>query len=293
MTLDYNALKNWNFEKVVQKYSWREVSLYALSVGYAENVTDPRELKFIYENGMTPPPTLPVILGSPGFWLDNPKTGVNWVKVLHGEHSLTLHRPIPSAAEIFSEMRITHIIDKGVGKGAILVQERKIYDAKTNVALATIEHLTFCRGDGGFSTIEGNGPPGGDKYTSKSTSTPTRPADKTCELSTISQAALFYRLCGDLNPLHVDPAVAKQGGFDRPILHGLATFSIAGHAILKTFCKYDTERLKSIRMRFKSPFYPGETLKTEFWGNKKGIQFRSFAMERNKEVLSNGFAEIT
>ena len=104
---------------------------------------------------------------------------------------------------------------------------------------------------------------------------------------------MIYRLCADLNPLHADPAVAHAAGFDRPILHGLATYGVAGHAILKTCCDYDPARLKSLGLRFSSPVFPGETIRTEIWRDGGIVSFRSTVPARGVTVLNNGRAEIT
>ena len=111
-------------------------------------------------------------------------------------------------------------------------------------------------------------------------------------MPTASQAALIYRLSGDLNPLHVDPIIAQEAGFDAPILHGLCTLGVAGHALLKTYCNYDPTGFKAIDVRFSAPVYPGETIQTDMWQDGGVISFRSIVPERNVTVLSNGRAEI-
>ncbi|MCS5661560.1 MAG: MaoC family dehydratase, partial [Dehalococcoidia bacterium] len=97
---------------------------------------------------------------------------------------------------------------------------------------------------------------------------------------------------GDPNPLHADPIVAREAGFNAPILHGLCTLGIAGHALLKTYCNYEPERFKAINVRFSSPVYPGETIRTDMWRDGDAISFRSMVLERNVTVLNNGRAEV-
>ena len=122
---------------------------------------------------------------------------------------------------------------------------------------------------------------------------PHREPDEVCDLPTLSQAALIYRLSGDPNPLHADPQVAAAAGFDRPILHGLCTLGIAGHAILKTYCDYDTARFKSLKLRFSSPVFPGETIRTEMWRDGKNVSFRAKVVERDVVVLNNGLSVVS
>jgi len=121
---------------------------------------------------------------------------------------------------------------------------------------------------------------------------PERKPDVQCELETLQQAGLIYRLSGDRNPLHVDPEYAKRAGFKAPILHGRCTFGVVGHAILKTLCKYDETRLKGMSARFVSPVYPGEAICTEMWTEFSNVFFRAWVKARNVIVLDAGIAEI-
>ena len=122
--------------------------------------------------------------------------------------------------------------------------------------------------------------------------------EETCDIPVLPQAALIYRLSGDANPLHADPGVAREAGFERPILHGLCTFGVAGHALLKTCCGYDPARFKTMEARFSRPVYPGETIRTEMWrgagegGGNEVVSFRARVLERDAVVLDNGRAEI-
>ena len=291
MPIDYAQLKSRHFAEIEQRYTEKDSMLYALGVGYGCDPTDERQLAFVYEKGLRAAPTMAVVLAYPGFWVKEPDSGIDWVRVLHGEQSIVLHRPIPPAGTAIGRTRIKALIDKGKDKGALLVQERKVYDASGEL-LATIDSLSFCRGDGGFSEAPGNGPKGGDPAPSAPLPTPEGAPEIVCDLPTAPQAALIYRLSGDFNPLHADPAVAHAANFERPILHGLATYGVAGHAILRSCCDYDPARLKSLSVRFSAPVYPGETLRTEMWRDGAAVRFRARALERDVVVLSHGRAEL-
>src|SRR5690606_3387130 len=110
------------------------------------------------------------------------------------------------------------------------------------------------------------------------------------ELRTLPQAALFYRLNGDYNPLHVDPAAARQAGFDRPILHGLCTYGLAARALIDSFGGGDPDRLRLISTRFSQPVFPGETLRFDFYPEGDAVRFRAIAVERDALVLDRGKA---
>jgi acyl dehydratase len=179
------------------------------------------------------------------------------------------------------------IVDKGEGKGAVMHVEKTLAD-EAGTPLASVEMVLFLRGDGGFSKTGG-----GDEAAPASPATPESAPDAVIELPTRADAALLYRLSGDMNPLHADPAVAAKAGFPKPILHGLATYGNACRGILQTFCGHDATKLKSIRARLSSPVYPGETLLLECWrvGGEE-IAFRASVKERGVQVLANGRAVI-
>ena len=161
---------------------------------------------------------------------------------------------------------------------------RDIHDKATGDHLATLSSTTFCRGDGGF---------GGPKVEAPKPHTlPERDPDSVVELATLDQAALIYRLSGDFNPLHADPRVATSAGFKAPILHGLCSLGVAGHAVLKQACGYDPSKLKAFNLRFTSPVYPGETIVTEMWHDGDVTSFRCKVKERDLVVLNNGYAKI-
>jgi acyl dehydratase len=293
MTIDYAKLKNWTFKEVEQTYSEKNSILYALSLGFGHDPLDEQQLRFVYEKELHAVPTMAVVLGTPGFWVKDPATGINWVNVLHGEHSLTLHKLLPASGTVVGRTRVSAIADKGKDKGALLVLERMLYEKKSGELLATIEQLNICRGDGGFSELPGNGPRGGDPAPANKPPTPDVPPDATCDIQTLPQAALIYRLNADINPLHADPSVAKAAGFPRPILHGLCTYGIAGQAVLKTFCGYDPTRLLGLGVRFSSPVFPGESISTEMWRRGNMVHFRSRVVERDVVVLNHGIAVLS
>jgi acyl dehydratase len=157
-------------------------------------------------------------------------------------------------------------------------------DESSGEKFATLTETVFCRGDGGF---------GGAKREMKPPHpVPDRAPDAVCDLPTRPETALLYRLSGDPNPLHSDPDVARAAGFERPILHGLATFGIAGHALLRTICDYEPERLIAMAGRFSAPVYPGETIRTQMWRDGDVVSFRARVLERDVVAIDNGRAEV-
>jgi acyl dehydratase len=284
MAIDYDTLKNWHFPDLEHRYETRDTILYALGVGCGADPMDKQELQFVYEDGLKALPTMAVVLGYPGFWLKDPKTGVDWRMVLHGEQGVKVHAPLPASGTVIGRSRVTEIIDKGPGKGALIYSDRDVFDKASGQHLATLTMTAFIRGEGGFGGPSGPAP--------EPHAMPERAPDTVVDLPTLPRAALIYRLSGDYNPLHADPDVAQAVGFPRPILHGLCTFGVAGRAILRSCCGNDPALLREIDVRFSAPVFPGETIRTEIWQDGATVSYRCRVVERDLVVLNNGRAVV-
>ena len=284
-----DAVRNWDFGPIVQRYTQRDTMLYALGIGMGSDPMDEGELRFVFEKQLQAVPTMATVLGSPGFWWKDPRTGADWVKLVHGEQEVRLFQPLPVAAAIAATNKVVSITDKGAGKGAIAVIERELRDEQTGEVLAKGRNVSFLRGDGGFSAKGGRSDPGPEPLPG----VPDRAADIEVSLPTLDRQALIYRLSGDYNVLHADPAVAQAAGFARPILHGLCTYGMAVHALLKTVCKYDASGIRRVATRFTSPVTPGETVRFEFWDGGNGrFHLRANVDSRQAVVLNNGLIEL-
>ncbi len=246
---------------------------------------DRDQLRFVYEEGLKALPTMATVLAYPGQFAKNPESNIDWKRVVHGEQSVVIHKLLPAAGAVVGRTVIEEIVDKGAGKGALLYSRRDVRDKETGELLASLRSTSFLRGDGGFG-----GPSG---PTRPAHALPERAPDLVCDIATLPQAALIYRLSGDYNPLHADPEIAAMAGFPRPILHGLCTFGVAGHALLRTLCGYDPTRLRRMEARFSAPVFPGETVRTEIWREGQGrAGFRCRVLARDAVVINNGLAEF-
>src|SRR5581483_9964663 len=284
MAIDYDKFMSLKIPDAEHTYGDKDTMLYALGVGLGHDPTDRKQLDFVYEKNLKALPTFACLLGYPGFWVRDLPTGVDWVKIVNGEQGFTLNAPVKPRGTVIGKTRIVEVIDKGAGKGAVIYTERKITDKASGQLLATVTQTTFARADGGFG-----GPP---REQPPAHRTPERAPDMVCDLETRPEMAIIYRLSADLNPLHIDLDVAKAAGYPRPILHGLGTFGVAGHALLKSVADYDPTRFVSMSGRFSAPVYPGETIRTEIWRDGNIVSFRALVPERNIVAMSNGRAEI-
>jgi acyl dehydratase len=284
MAIDTEKLLALKIPDIEHTYTDKDTILYALGVGLGYEPLDVEQISFVYEKNLKALPTFAAVLGYPGFWVRDYPTGIDWVRSVNGEQAVVLHKPVAATGTVIGRTKILDVIDKGAGKGALIYTERTVTDKVSGALIATVTQTTFCRADGGFGGPQRESPP--------VHAIPDRMPDLVCDLPTRPEIATIYRLSGDRNPLHIEPAVAKAAGFERPILHGLATFGVAGHALLKSVCGYDPARLAAFGGRFSSPVFPGETIRTEMWRDGAVISFRASVVERNVVAMNNGRAEV-
>jgi acyl dehydratase len=255
-------------EPFVRTWDYRDAMLYAISVGAGQR--DPSdELQFTTENTAGLPqqviPTfaVPVVQNGLGKLLtygDYPRGAL-----VHAEQSLTLHRPLPVTGSVTVTAGVVSIADKG--SGALVHLETRAVDTATAEPIVSTRMGYFIRGEGGFGGHHGY-------LEAEPWTDPTRDADESFVVTTRPDQALLYRLNGDYNPLHSDPAAATAAGFPRPILHGLATYGIAARVLLNGLLGADPARLSSITARFTRPVFPGETLVINVWREDGGALFR-------------------
>jgi acyl dehydratase len=276
---------NKQFAPIEHILTPRDCMLYALGVGVGERPVAKEDLQFVYEDDLKVFPAMVNVISHPGAWVKEPELGIDWVKILHGEQSFTIRKPLIPGATYVGTYRVTDVVDKGPGKGAMLYLEKTLREKTSGEVVSTVTSTYVLRGDGGNGGTTDSAPP--------VHAIPERPADDSISLTTLPQSGLIYRLSGDYNPLHASPDIARQAGFERPILHGLCTMGVATRAILQGCCGDQPERLRSVGLRFSSPVYPGETILTEFWNEPRGVSFRATAVDRKIVVLNNGFAEIS
>ena len=281
MNLDHVVARR--FEPIFQSYDWRDAALYAVGLGMGDDPLDEDELLYIYEGReQLVAPSMCVILGWPPLWIAEPETGIAWTQALHGEQRFELRRPLPVHASIRADHRVCAVEDKGPGRGALIYFDTEISDANSGERLASLRATEFLRGDGGCGS-HGAPPPVLPALR------PDRSPSAAIEYRTSSQAALLYRLVSrDYMPIHADPAIARQAGFQRPISHGLNTMGVACRAILKRYAPRRPDRLASMAVRFASPAFPGDTIRIEMFEENDAIQFRAWAVERRALVLDRG-----
>jgi acyl dehydratase len=264
-----------------QVYSWseRDFLLYALCVGLGDDPGDLDKLPFVVEYGRKVLPTFPTVIA----WIAQPTftlLGVDPVFALHGEQKIEIYRPIAGPVSVRVDGRVVGVHDKGLGRGALFVTQHAITDLSDGATIAVLTTTCFGRKEGGSGDAGAAMEP--------PHSLPTRVPDRVLEVKTPANLALLYRLTGDANPLHFDPATALAAGFQRPILHGLCGFGMTCRAVLEAYAAFDPARIASHEARFSAPIYPGESLAIELWRDAQVVSFRVRVIGRDVVAISNG-----
>lgn len=278
--IDYDELKARVFAPVFQEYSRRDTMIYGLGLNLGADPLDEFSLRYVASDPPIVEPMMAMALARLGPWMRDPDVGIDYQRIVVGEMTLRLHAPLPPEGSVRGDHRVIRITDKGEGRGALVTVRRELRSVKTGDLLAEVEQVTFCRGDGGFARNGRHDPP--NDVTGNAVEE-NGEGDFEIDLQTSPNQALIYRLSGDMNPLHSEPESARRAGFDRPILHGLATMGMAGHAIARSL----GTPLSLIGGRLSAPVFPGDRLRLEGRRTRESGVFRILNKER-QEVLSKG-----
>jgi acyl dehydratase len=277
--IDPAALFAHDFGETRQEWASREAILYALGLGLGRNPVDSSDLAFLDERALKVMPTFAVTLGSPGMWIRDPKFGVDFKRLVHIEQDARFRANLPAAGAVVASAAVVSLTDRGEGRGAELVVARRIRDAESGKAYCELEQTLLLRGDGGF---------GGQAATRREAGTPDRKPDRTASVELSPRAALIYRLSGDWNPLHLDPGFARSAGFERPIMHGLGVYGMAGVAVARA-CGIEPDRIARLACRFAGIVLPGDRIDFDIWFAEKGWEF--VARVGDRPVLDRGILE--
>ena len=259
-------------------YDQRDVLLYAVGIGCTD-------LRFVYEGHPQHAvfPTFAIRWGGAGLALDAaalpPSPGP---MTIDAERTIERLAPLPLAGTVAVRSRLLAVHPRG--KGGAFVEFESEVAAPDGQAFVRMFTGVFRRGVaalGDIAPFEGRG-----QSRSVKRAVPDRAPDVDVALSIPTNQAMLYRLSGDYNPLHIDPAAARSGGFDQPILHGLCTYGHCGQMLLGALCDGDPARFGSLQVRFSSPVLPGDALRVLGWHDGPGrLLFEAQVGERT--VVSN------
>jgi acyl dehydratase len=211
--------------------------------------------------------------------------------LVHGEHYIESYRTFPTKeTTLQTTARIVDVADRR--SGVTVCVGITTADAATGEKICYNEWTSF------ILKVPGKG--ASKKIIPRGAATASYPAPDDVpdavieEKTTPEQGALYRAVSGDLNPLHIDPAVAKAGGFEGPILTGTCTIGMGVKHVIDKFGDGDSLRFKSVKLRLSKPVYPGEVIKTEMWCEEGGsrIVYKQLAGDKGKVVISNAAVEL-
>ena len=255
-------------------YTWKDTVLYALGVGAGFS-----DLDYCYEKDLKVIPSFAITTIYDLMPELATASNVNLAGILHGEHEIIFHNPIPSEGSLSTEGAITHYYDKGKDKGALIIAEFETHHSN-GTRLFTSIATVFARLDGGF---------GGEDAPPKQVLIPEREPDVVIEAAPTDDQPLIFRLSGDTFQLHVDDEFAKMAGFERPIMHGLCTHGYACRALIESLCPGQPQKVRRLDCRFKRPLYPGVPIKTLIWKIDEGqALWRVINADSGEVVMDNG-----
>ena len=259
-------------------YSWgnAETILYALGVGAAP----PRDLPLLFEGaGPLVLPTFGTVTTGIAFLDMIDELQIELGAILHGEQTIVLHRPLPPTGSVSIRRRVENVWDKG-GGAVVVVEEEAVDDSP----MFSSSSSWFVKGAGGF---------GGDRGPSASSvpDAPDRAPDIQVQRTIRAEQAALYRLSGDLNAIHIDPASAVAAGFDGTFIHGLCTFGMVGLELLMEVAGGQAERVREVAGRFVSPVRHGDVLSIELWRSGPDAAVMRASVE-GRVVMAGGHARF-
>jgi NAD(P)-dependent dehydrogenase (short-subunit alcohol dehydrogenase family)/acyl dehydratase len=261
----------------IKSYNWKDTVLYALGVGAGFS-----DLDYCYEKNLKVIPSFAITTLYDLIPELATVSNVNLAGILHGEHEIIFHNPIPSEGSLSTAGAITHYYDKGQDKGALIIakfETRHSNGTRLFTSIATV----YARLDGGF---------GGEAAPQKQIQFPDREPDFVVEAAPAKDQPLIFRLSGDTFELHVDGEFAKMAGFERPIMHGLCTHGYACRALIETLIPKEPQKVRRLDCRFKRPLYPGLPIKTLIWKIDDGkALWRVVNAASGEVVMDNGVFE--
>ncbi|MFT3899059.1 MAG: MaoC/PaaZ C-terminal domain-containing protein [Gordonia sp. (in: high G+C Gram-positive bacteria)] len=279
MPIDQSVALGAELPEVAFSWTASDVALYHLAVGAAADPMDTEGLKYVDDAKPKVLPTFATVAA--GFHATEapkvsfPGIDIDLAKVVHGSQQVTAHRPLPPSGTATTRTRIADLQDKG--SAAVIVQESETVDEQGNT-LWTARSSIFAKGEGGF---------GGERGASSKVELPDRSPDHRIAVPTRPNQALLYRLCGDRNPLHSDPAFAKKAGFDRPILHGLCSYGSVARAVVDELLGGDVTAMADYSASFAGIVLPGETLNLDVWDSGDRLLLTATVAERDAPALGN------
>lgn len=269
------------------EYNWRDIALYALSVGAKRE-----DLIYTYEKCLKAIPTYGTIpyWGTvnvrPYQWMPLPASMLAdelikpTISFLNMDHEIIMHRPIDPIKGTFQYQDvITDVFDRGEGKGAVVKTKVLVRDEAGN-EVCTNYSTTFFHEAGGF-----DGPP----MPKSSVEIPDRAPDYEADDYISPVQNLLYRLTGDTNLVHADPEYAQKMGFETSFMQGLCSFGFSCRMAIAALIPGQPERMTRMAAQMSSVLFPDTPVRLQLWKmGEDTAYFRFLNLTTGKPVLNRG-----
>lgn len=260
------------------------------SLAYAAGIGDPnpRYLDDADEGGVVAPPQLCVSLewAISGRRRSTPlgPSPDEALRAVHAFQDSTFHRPIRPGDRLRTIATLVEV--RAIRPGALSVSRLETVDDRTGEPVVTSYSGAIFRG------VAVAGP---DRRSDGPTPLPDGPATAPAEKVAIPiarEAPHVYTECARIwNPIHTERRVALAAGLPDIILHGTATWALAGREVVNRFADRDPRRLARLAGRFGAMVIPGTSIALEAWRTGAGVRFEV----RNADgdaALTGGYAAL-
>lgn len=209
----------------------------------------------------------------------DPDLGVDLLRLLHGEQDMVFHAPLRHWDLVYPTATLESVEQKSSGQ-LLKVRQRLMVDGFPAVEIVSGYFVRGEKGAGGGAPREAAPEPERAVVLEAS------------QAVAADQPTRYGHASGDLNPIHMDEAVAKGAGLPSVILHGLCTMAFAAKAVVDGLCDGDPGRLARLAVRFSRTVLPGDVLTTRAWRLEDGALGLEVRNQRDEPVITNGRVEL-
>ena len=205
---------------------------------------------------------------------------------VHAVQDSTFHRPMRPGDNLVTEGRI--VSARQARSGVLTACKIETREARTGELITTSWTQSIYRDvrlQGEDTTLEA--PPAPPEATAE----PLGAGAQAVRIHIPREMPHVYSECADIwNPIHSERAVALAAGLPDIILHGTATWALAGLTLLRGLANGDVSRLKRITGRFTGVVIPGETITVRYAPAVSGVVRFEVLTATGAPAISQGAA---
>jgi acyl dehydratase len=204
---------------------------------------------------------------------------------VHASQDSFFHRAIRPGDRLRTEGTITAV--EPTRAGALVTMRLATVEAESGEVVVTSWSKSIYRGvdvAGGARVLEA----------APTVGAPPQPEEaEVLRVAIAREMPHVYTECAQIwNPIHTEREVALAAGLPDIILHGTATWALAGREIVRLYAEGDPSRLRRLHGRFRAMVIPGSDITVEHSAAADGRVFFAVRNEAGEPAVSHGLAEI-